>query len=103
MPGVARGLQISVTGDRVMLGLDLDPDQLIASLRQTELAPVPVAPAPVAARVPAPVPPPKQVAAPVPAPPVVAEAPKPPERQVIRIFGLDDGPREIVLPPEPRF
>jgi hypothetical protein len=89
MPGVAKGLQVSVTGDRVLLGLDLNSDQLAASLRQPERVPVP---APEPAVVPAPA-----------APAVVAEKPKPPEPQVIRIFGLDEGPREIVLPPEPRF
>jgi hypothetical protein len=33
-------------------------------------------------------------------PEIAAVPPKPAEPQIIRIFGLDDGPREIVLPPK---
>jgi hypothetical protein len=101
LPLVAKNLEVTVSGDKVTLALDLNQDQLAASLRSAEPAP---APAPVPAP-PAPVAPPVAVPAPAPAPAVVAEQlkpPEPPQPQVIRIFGLDDGPREIVLPPDSR-
>jgi len=87
LPGVARTLRVSVSADSVLLSLDVKAEELTASLRQ----PVPLPkPAPV------PVQPPPPVVSPAPPQP---EPVKPPERQVIRILGLDDGPREILLPP----
>jgi len=105
LPAVAKDLEITVSGDKVTLALDLNRDQLAASLRHPEQAPAASAPAPAPPPPPTPVVPALVAAAPapVPKPAAVAEKPKPPEPQVIRIFGLDDGPREIVLPPEPRF
>jgi hypothetical protein len=114
LPAVAKDLEVTVTGDRVMLGLDLNRDQLAASLRHAEPAPVASAPvpsapppAPLVAKPAAPPIAPSVAAAPIPAPPpapaAAPEPPKSPEPQVIHIYGLDDGPREIVLPPEPRF
>ena len=81
LPEVARGLKVEAQADRVLLDLEVGRAQLIASMKGS---PAP-APAPVAA--PAPVEPPKPV--PVPSGP-----------QVIRIYGLDEGTREIVLPPQ---
>ena len=70
LPGVARGLQVTVASRNVLLALQVSRNELTASLRQ--------APAPA---------------------PAVPEPPKPAGPQIIRIFGLDEGPREIVLPP----
>ncbi len=77
LPAVARGLQVTVATERVVLGLTVDREQFSASLRQPA-AVVPPAPPP--------------------------EPPKSSGPQIIRILGLDDGPREILLPsPDPPF
>ena len=72
LPAVARGLKVAIAADRVILNLAVDREQFAAGLRQPAVA-APPAPPP--------------------------EPPKPAGPQIIRIFGLDDGPREIVLPP----
>jgi hypothetical protein len=74
LPSVARGLQVTVSADTVSLGMEMSPDQLAASLRRTEAQPSVVTPA-------------------------AEKPPEPTGPQIIRILGLDDGPREIVLPP----
>ncbi len=79
LPQVARGLKVVAEADRVELSLEVSGAALAASMKGAA-APVAAASPPVA----------------VPAP-KVEEAPVGP--QVIRIFGLDEGPREIVLPP----
>jgi hypothetical protein len=71
-PSIARAMQIAVSERSVSLTLAATADQLAASLRQTSLP---------AASVPSP------------------EPEKPAGPQVIRIYGLDEGPREITLPP----
>jgi hypothetical protein len=71
LPPVARGIQITIDQNSVTLALAVSEEQFLAGLRTTPAA----------------------VAAPV----VKAEPAKPAGPQVIRIFGLDDGPREIVL------
>ena len=80
MPSIARTMEVKVDSSSVLLSLDVTGEQLIAAMRPSES--------------------PKPVEAPQ---PVVeakkAEEPAPEGPQVIRIFGLDDGPREIVLPP----
>lgn len=113
LPEFARGLEASSDRRTVSLELHVDADQLAAALQKTPIAPpaAPAAPAPVLAKAAAPTPAPVVVAsapvavAPVkPAeplkpvePPKPIDPPKPPKPQVIRITGLDDGPREIVL------
>lgn len=75
LPAIAHDLQVTVEAQRVQLTLEVNQQQLVSGLRQT------VAPKP-----------------------VEAEAPKPAGPQIIHIFGLDEGPREIVLPPpKPQF
>ena len=72
LPQMARGIQVNVVQDNaqnnVTLGMAISEEQLVAGLRKTTVA----------------------------AKPEVV-APKPAGPQVIRIFGLDEGPREIVL------
>ena len=70
LPPIARGIEVTVNQTEVTLGMALSPEQLVAGLR-TSTPPPPAKPQP----------------APV----------KPAGPQVIRIFGLDDGPREIVM------
>ena len=112
LPPVARGMQVSATGGSVVLALDISPEQLQASLRRAaearplvgvelESPPVIQTVAVNGARIevsawelPAAAPP----AAVVPATPVAAVADKP-VRQVVRILGLEEGVREIELPP----
>ena len=72
LPAVAQGLKIGVEEGRVVFWLSATKEDLAASLRAAPEPPAPEAPPPV--------------------------APKPPERQVIRILGLEDGPREIPFP-----
>ena len=114
LPAVAKGLEVAANGSSVVLSLSVARAELLASLRQPE-APEPVepvpdpkprlipiaAPAATPARVLQAVPEkPAPVAAPAAVLPAVPEKPAP---QVIRIYGLDEGTREIVLPPkEPR-
>jgi len=71
LPPMARGIQVNIVQNNVTLGMAITEEQLTAGLRTT------------------------MVAAATPKPEVVA--PKPTGPQVIRIFGLDSGPREIVL------
>jgi hypothetical protein len=71
-PWVAQGLEVQVEDDAVLLTLYVGPEQLAASLRQPN--PVPEAPPPEP----------------------VGKGPR-----VIRIYGLDEGPRETVLAPRP--
>ena len=80
IPAVAQALEVKVDQRDVYLSLELDQADFSAALRATPAAPAP-APAPVAAPVKQP------------------EPPKPAGPQVIKIYGLDDGTREIVLPP----
>jgi hypothetical protein len=75
LPPVAQGIQVNIDQTYVTLALALTEEQLLAGLKaagETKVAAVTPA-----------------VAKPEPA--------KPAGPQVIRIFGLDDGPREIVL------
>jgi hypothetical protein len=83
-PAVARGLQVDVASEAVLLSLDVSQEEFSAGLRHAEQPP----------QTPPAQPPPAPLA---PVPPEVP-APKPAGPQMIRIFGLDDGPREIVLP-----
>ncbi|MGA3187948.1 MAG: hypothetical protein ABSF22_12635 [Bryobacteraceae bacterium] len=90
-PAIARGLQVTVEDDSVRLALEATREQVIVALRGPEPVPAPVE----TIKVETPshveyVP----VEKPDPPKPVVIEKP-----QVIRILGLDEGPREIVLPP----
>jgi len=91
MPSFGRGLQIDTDTVSVRLAMELTKDQLAAGLRNepqgsavvatAEVRPVPALVLPTA---------------------VLPTAPKAPTieppRQVVRIWGLDEGPREIVLP-----
>jgi len=78
LPEIARGLKIEAEADHVLLRLEVTRERLVAGLRGAQ---------PVAAAAPPPKSEPKID------PPAVPAGP-----QVIRIFGLDDGVREIVLP-----
>jgi len=71
LPPMARGIQVNIVQNNVTLGTAISEEQLVAGLRTNT------------------------VAAAVPKPEVIA--PKPAGPQVIRIFGLDSGPREIVV------
>ena len=95
MPEIAQGLQVKVEARNVFLSLELDRDQFSAALRQPLAAPE--APKPVAVAPAAVTPVAATPVAATPAPP--PEPAKPAGPQVIRIFGLDGGTREIVLPP----
>lgn len=77
LPPVAQGLEARLEGRTVFFSLAVDAADLAAGLRS------------------APIQPPPQPVAPVPAPKPAAEPAGP---QVIKIFGLEDGPREIVMP-----
>jgi len=81
LPSIVRAMQVSVESHRVMLNLQVTRNELTAGMRQTEI------PATI-------------LAAPLPKPAVEETVPIGP--QVIRIFGLDEGPREIVMPPLPK-
>jgi len=69
LPPVARGIDVAIDQKSVTLALAVSEKQLLAGLRATTPAEPPPPPPPV----------------------------KPAEPQVIRILGLDDGPREIVV------
>lgn len=92
-PMIARGLQVTVEGESVMLTLAATREQVTAAMRGPEPIAAPVG------RI--------KVETPSHIEYVAVEKPEPskavervPEKpQVIRILGLDDGPREIVLPP----
>jgi hypothetical protein len=77
LPEIARSMKVVAEADRVLLSLELSRAELFAGIRPSE-APVPS-----------------------PATPLIhpAEPAKPAGPQIIRIFGLDEGPREIVLAP----
>ncbi len=75
LPPVARGMQVAIDQNTVTLALAVSEEQLQADLRTTTAA----------------------AAAPVVKPAVQPEPAKPAGPQVIRIFGLDGGPREIVM------
>jgi hypothetical protein len=89
LPAIAQGLKVRVDTRNVFLSLEVDEAEFAAGLRGSPVRP-PLAPSE-----------PKTVAAiPVtPAPLVPPAPPQPAGPQVIKIFGLDDGPREIILPP----
>jgi hypothetical protein len=108
---IARGLEITVEDDSVRLALAATREQVIAAL----LAPEPVARPPETITVETPTEVQRVIVEkPEPPKPVIAEkiekivdkpVEKPVEKvaekpQIIRIIGLDDGPREIVLPRE---
>jgi hypothetical protein len=90
-PAIARGLQVTVEDGLVMLTLEATREQVIAALRGPEPVPAPVE------RI--------KVETPSRVEFIVVEKPEVPKEkvsekpQVIRIIGLDEGPREIVLPP----
>ena len=83
-------MEVRVDGDQVWLSLSATLEQFTSSLRNV---PAPLAPPPAAPPSSAP----QEIAASVSSP---AEVPKPvpSEPQVIRIIGLDDGPKEIPFP-----
>jgi hypothetical protein len=82
LPPIARAMRVTVESRTVLLDLQVTRDQLIAAMQPAEL------------------PAPKPMSAPVKE--LVVEEPVPTGPQVIRIFGLDEGTREIVLPPLPK-
>lgn len=86
-PAVARGLETGTDQSRVTIALQVSPDELLADLHPTPPVPVPAPRPPVASAQP-----------PAPVKFEVTHVEKN-EPQIIRIFGLDDGPREIVLQP----
>jgi len=95
LPAIARGLQVAAAESSVVLALDVSREQLAAAWRD---APVVVVAPPVVAAAPPVVPAPIVAATEIP-PPRVPDPPKPEAPQIIRIIGLDEGPREIILPP----
>jgi len=114
-PAIARGIEITVEDESLRLTLTATREQMIAALR----APEPVASPPETIKVETPTEVRRVIVEkPEPPKPVIAEkiekivekpiekpVEKPVEKivekpQIIRIVGLDDGPREIVLPPE---
>ncbi len=88
LPAIAQGMDVRVEARTVLLSLEVDAAEFAAELRTSPArAPAAQTPQPVAA-----------VAVPsTPIAPTVPAAPAGP--QIIRIFGLEDGPREIILPP----
>ncbi len=80
LPGIAHALQVRTVEGAVLLDLDVSRDQFSASLRHAAIAP-----------------------AANPEPSAAPEPLGPPAPQIIRIFGLDESPREIVLPPPDPF
>jgi hypothetical protein len=82
LPAIAHDLQVTVEAQHVLLTLGVTPQHLASGLRQ-------------------PITPPQPVSMATPAPPEPPKIANPQETgpQVIRIFGLDEGPREIPLPP----
>lgn len=98
LPAVAQGMEVRVDAANVLLSLKVEEAEFTAGLRgSTARVPqAPPVPREVAAAPIAPVPP---IPAAAPAPMVPPAPPQPAGPQVIRIIGLDDGPREIVLPP----
>jgi hypothetical protein len=115
LPAIARGLEVTVEDGSILLALDATREQVIAALRGPDAAPAPIetikveTPGEVAhVIVDKPEPPKPAVVekldkiAEIPAiKPVEKPVEKVPEKpQIIRIVGLDDGPKEIVLPAE---
>jgi hypothetical protein len=112
LPGVFQSIKVEPEKSNVTISLEVNREQLAASLYGSK-TPAPVAARPTPAVQPAvvaavreavPSPPATTVAKAEPKPesstPVAAApAPVPEGPQVVRILGLDDGPREIVLPP----
>jgi hypothetical protein len=105
-PAIARGLQITVEEGSVRLALSATHEQVIAALRGPDPVPQPVET--IKVETPKGV---EHIAVEKPEPVVESRVKKPAEKpvetivekpQVIRILGLDDGPREIVLPPAKR-
>jgi len=116
IPAILRGLQVASEGDAVVVSLEATQEQVLAAMRPPETAPAPVVTVKLET--------PKRVEM-VPVEPSKVEAPKieaakaepakaaaekpvempvekPVEKekpQVVRITGLDDGPKEFVLPP----
>jgi hypothetical protein len=118
LPAVARGLQVKASSDTVTFSLDVDQEHLIASLRHADTPPLPEPALAAATEPPKPVEPVKPGEPLSPSEPArsrelpkpselpkanqtvkPSETVKPSQPQIIRIYGLDDGPREIVLPP----
>ena len=114
-PAIARGLEVTVEEDSLRLTLSATREQVIAALR----APEPVAPPPETIKVETPAAVQRVIVEKPERPkPIITEKvekivekpiEKPVEKsvekiaekpQIIRIVGLDDGPREIVLPAE---
>ena len=92
---IARTLQVTVEDDQVKLTLSATREQVIAALRGPEPAPKPVEKIKVET--------PSHVEYVEVEKPVEKPVEKVPEKpQVIRILGLDEGPREIVMPPPPK-
>jgi hypothetical protein len=80
LPPVAREIQVSIDQSHVNLSLAITQEQLLTRRQDTTVSAAALAP----------------VIKPEPAKP---ESAKPTGPQIIRIFGLDEGPREIVLRP----
>ncbi len=105
LPGIARGLEVSTEDGWVLLTLSANKEHVVAALRAPEPAPAPAAPVEtIKVETPKQV---ERVAVALPAMPVEKPVEKPAEKaadkvpgkpEVIRIVGLDEGPREIVLP-----
>jgi hypothetical protein len=94
-PAIARTLQVTVEDDQVKLTLSATREQVIAALRGPEPAPKPVEKIRVET--------PSHVEyVEVEKPPVKSIEKVPEKPQMIRIQGLDEGPREIVMPPPPK-
>jgi len=84
MPLATQGIEIGIDQNHVTLSMAVTEQQLAAGLKST--TPVVAKAEPVVAK-----------AAPKPEPKPEPVAAKPAAPQVIRIYGLDDGPREIVV------
>jgi hypothetical protein len=91
LPAIARGLQVTVEGDSVLLTLTATPEQMTAALRGPEPVATPVETIKVETPVGV-----ERVAVEKPDAKIAETLPEKP--QIIRIVGLDEGPREIVLP-----
>jgi hypothetical protein len=95
-PAIAKGLVVTVEKDSVTLSLAATREQVTAALRGPELPqPVALPVETIKIETPSHV---EYVPVEKPEPPKVVEK-VPGKPQVIRILGLDEGPREIVLPP----
>lgn len=90
-----RATEIQVDGDQVQLSLTATAEEFNASLRNTPAPPAPPNAPPAPPQVPT------QVVSASVTPPPELPKPAPAQPQVIRIIGLDDGPREIPFPSPP--